>query len=451
MDEADSRPDLNFEYVRPEDVENSRSKLPIECVMCRYQWYSSIQHIFSVSSSRGCSRCSGNEKWNYSKLKAYMRKHRPEINISLVEEEDVMNAKSQLSFSCYNCGYEWITTLNSIVNGQTGCSRCSGKEKWNYSRLKAYIRKHRPEINISHICEEDVVNSKSSLSFSCNNCDYVWIATLNNIVSGQTGCSRCSGNEQWTYSRFKAYMCKYRPEINISQVCEEDVVNCKSRLSFSCYTCDYVWIATLNNIVNNNDGCARCSGNELITYDVFLERIHTRPDIDFSLTKERHINNGSESRLKCRCVKCQHIWRPSFNNIFNNNCGCPVCSSSKGEKEVKKYLEDHNITYEREVTLESLPRKRFDFRFVHEEIGYLLEFDGIQHFKERKHFHREEDSFEKAQKIDRRKTRHALRNGYCLIRIDYTQVDNVSKHIRRALRLGEDLYLSSPELYSYLS
>ena len=384
MDEADSRPDLNFEYVRPEDVENNRSKLPIECVTCGYRWYSSIQHIFSPSKMTGCASCSGKMPWTYSRLKAYMRKHRPEINISQIGKEDLENSRSRLPFSCYNCYHQWITTLHAIVNGETGCSRCAG-------------------------------------------------------------------NEKWTYFRFKAYMRKYRPEINISQICEEDVENHKSRLTFSCYNCEYEWETSLHNVVNCNTGCARCSGHEQITYDIFSERVKSRHDIDFSLTRERHINNGSESKLKCRCVECQHVWRPSFNSIFNNNSGCPVCCSSKGEKAVKKYLEDNNITYEREFILESLPRKRFDFRFVHEEIGYLLEFDGLQHFEQRDHFHREEDSFEKGQKVDRHKTRHALRNGYRLIRIDYTQVDNVHRHIRRALKSEENLYLSSPEMYSYLS
>ena len=336
----------------------------------------------------------------------------------------------------------------------TGCSSCAGNIPWTYSRLERYICKHRPEINISQIEEEDVVNNRSRLSFSCNveGCHYEWVATLSSVVNSQSGCPSCSGKEQWNFSRFKTYMRKHRPEINISQICEDDVVNRGSRLPFSCYTCGYEWETSLNNMVNGETGCSRCSGNEPITYDIFLERIDTRLDIDFSLTRERHIDNGNKSRLKCRCVECQHVWRPSFKDVFGKHqSGCPSCCSSKGEKEVKKYLEDHNIQHEREVTLESLPRKRYDFRFVHEEIGYLLEFDGIQHFEQIDYFHREEDSFEEGQRVDRRKTRHALRNGYRLIRIDYTQVDNVPRHIRRALRSEKDLYLSSPELYSYLS
>ncbi len=451
MEDAHLRPDLNFSYVEPEDVENNKSKLPIECVTCGYQWYPSIHSIFSPSTMTGCPSCSGKMKWTYSRLERYICKHRPEINISQICDDDVENHKSKLSLSCNNCEYEWMTSLNSIVNCNSGCPSCAGNAPWTYSRFKAYMRKYRPEINISQICEDDVENNKSQLSFSCNDCDYEWMSSLASVIINNTGCARCSGNEKWTFSRFKAYMRKYRPEINISQICEEDVVNKKSRLTFSCNNCYHEWMTSLHNIVNGETGCSRCAGKEAITYDVFLERIHTRPDIDFSLTKERYIDNGSESRLKCRCVECQHIWRPSSHSIFNHNSGCPACRASRGEKAVKKYLEEHNITYEREFILESLPRKRFDFRFEHKEIGYLLEFDGIQHFKETKHFHREENSFEKGQRVDRRKTRHALRNGYRLIRIDYTQVDNVHRHIRRALRSEENLYLSSSEMYSYLS
>jgi len=38
-----------------------------------------------------------------------------------------------------------------------------------------------------------------------------------------------------------------------------------------------------------------------------------------------------------------------------------------------------------------------------------------------------------------------------LIKIDYTQADNIEFHIRLESKLRQSLYLSTPELYTYLN
>lgn len=56
----------------------------------------------------------------------------------------------------------------------------------------------------------------------------------------------------------------------------------------------------------------------------------------------------------------------------------------------------------------------------------------------------------KKQQIDIMKTVSAIIEGYHMIRIDYTQINNISSHIEQAFLLKQKLYLSTPKLYGYL-
>lgn len=45
----------------------------------------------------------------------------------------------------------------------------------------------------------------------------------------------------------------------------------------------------------------------------------------------------------------------------------------------------------------------------------------------------------------------ALQAGFCLIRVDYTQKNNIEQHLRQAMSQPQRLYLSTPEMYRYIT
>lgn len=99
------------------------------------------------------------------------------------------------------------------------------------------------------------------------------------------------------------------------------------------------------------------------------------------------------------------------------------------------------IDFSIEHVLDSLPRRRYDFQFTHNNRSYLVEFDGEQHFRYVPFFHNyDEKVFEKKKRVDILKTLHAYKGGYRLIRIDYTQIDRVREHIEKALHNLDDTY-----------
>lgn len=94
----------------------------------------------------------------------------------------------------------------------------------------------------------------------------------------------------------------------------------------------------------------------------------------------------------------------------------------------------------------------FDFAFNYHGRGYLLEYDGRQHFEYVPYFHKTLLRFREAQARDKTKTQLALEMGFRVIRLDYriTTLEQVAQHLQEAWSQGCFLYCSCPILYQYL-
>lgn len=150
--------------------------------------------------------------------------------------------------------------------------------------------------------------------------------------------------------------------------------------------------------------------------------------------------------LSFKCAK-GHTWITSAGTVIRGSW-CPVCRCSHGEEAVRKVLTDAAIPFVPQFQHALLPTRKYDFAFVYNGQHYIIEFDGEQHFNYVPFFHKDENMFKFKQEIDRIKTYVAILSGYKVIRIDYSQIANVSLHILTALTVNQTLYLSTPELYN---
>lgn len=144
---------------------------------------------------------------------------------------------------------------------------------------------------------------------------------------------------------------------------------------------------------------------------------------------------------------------------------CPICKEPKSRKKkspvvshgeglCSQVLTELGLNYQSQFRILTLPRRKFDFFFVHktnlDQRNVLLEFDGQQHFKYTKKFHKSNSHFLRRQGIDRLKTRKAMEEGYYIIRIDYSQQKYLREHIICALQQNKQIYLSDLQKYQYL-
>ena len=107
---------------------------------------------------------------------------------------------------------------------------------------------------------------------------------------------------------------------------------------------------------------------------------------------------------------------------------CPKCSESKGVKQIIKFLKQRDIEFKIEYKFKDCKYKAylpFDIVILKEKkvIG-LIEYDGRQHFKAIKYFGGKEN-FNLTKLRDSIKTKYCEENNIPLLRIKYTQFDDI--------------------------
>ena len=156
--------------------------------------------------------------------------------------------------------------------------------------------------------------------------------------------------------------------------------------------------------------------------------------IDFAFNAKRH------RYWEFECIKCgEHIFRMTPTNQNDiDNCHCPYCRDkiqSKGETRIAQYLQIYNKKYQTQYIFEDCIHIKplpFDFA-IFDPSGNLkcvIEYDGEQHYKFVKIFHGDEEGFELQKKRDKIKTDYCKKHNIKLIRIPYTEFDNIEQILK---------------------
>jgi hypothetical protein len=123
---------------------------------------------------------------------------------------------------------------------------------------------------------------------------------------------------------------------------------------------------------------------------------------------------------QCECGNKKIIAGFSLRKGDTKSCGC---IKSFGEATISKLLQDNNILFEREKTFEDCyinkGKAKFDF-YVNNQ--YIIEFDGIQHFRSNSGWNTKEKVLT-TQQSDKIKNQWCKNNNIPLIRIPYTHKD----------------------------
>ena len=135
-------------------------------------------------------------------------------------------------------------------------------------------------------------------------------------------------------------------------------------------------------------------------------------------------NNSIIWKCKCDCGKiCYKSSRDLISGSVSS-CGCLI--QSKGQYEIQALLKKHNILYKKEFTFKNLKSKnngylRFDFAIFdkNDNLQYLIEFDGQQHFQQYNNDWFNHSSFQKIKQNDLLKNKYCKQNNIFLIRIPF--------------------------------
>ncbi len=245
--------------------------------------------------------------------------------------------------------------------------------------------------------ESDYINSKTPINFSCTICNKIYRKKPKEISNLKC---KCVEREE----KYKISL------VNKDIELIDNYVNARKKILHKCKNCSLEFKSSPKSILNSKYGCPSCSGK------IFsIEKYKSLLPKNLKLISTEYI--GTNYKHKHLCTDCNTEFETKPNYILHMNTNCPICSKSKGERQIIDFLDSIDIDYQKEYIVE-IDSKKLRFDFYLSKINTFIEFDGIQHFKPVDIFGGE-DYYKKLKIYDELKNEWCLKNKSHLIRIPY--------------------------------
>lgn len=387
-------------------------------------------------------------KIQYEQVKKFIEDHDYKL---LTKKEKYKNTLTKLDIECkdQDCKYIFHPTFKDFKKG-TRCPKAANNLRIDFKTIIDYVFL-RGDILLSQ--ELDYKNNKTKLKIECGICKYIFYPCYNNYKDNETGCIKCENKLKIEYEKVVDFIDKQGDKLLTEK---GDYKNNATVLTIQCGICNELFYPPFYQYKNRNTRCRKCGikkMKEKLKLSFEFVKNYIENDKKYVLVSETYIN--SKIKLKIKCLKCNKIFNPSFNQFKNRESGCPNCNQSHGERKIQDYLTKNNIKFVPQYKIENCKNKRcLPFDFYLPEFNKLIEFDGKQHFKVNKFFG--EKAFEQTQIHDNIKTNYCNNNNIFLLRIDYTEIKNIDYWLDKFLNEnfginGESLILlTNEEKYEYL-
>ena len=188
-------------------------------------------------------------------------------------------------------------------------------------------------------------------------------------------------------------------------------------------------------------GCPLCGHHNTntkltISHNKFIcdaSKIHNNY-YDYSLiTKYTYVNMTTKTPIICP----NHgvFYMTPHNHLQGQRCR--KCSKmSKGEHQIHHILTNMNIQFIHEKYFDTCKYvRKLPFDFYIPEHNCCIEYDGEQHFKPIQHFGGEH-KYKLTQHRDNIKTKYCIDNNIDLLRISYTDINNIKTIIHQHFNIG---------------
>ena len=342
-----------------------------------------------------------------------------DFNLTLIEYIDSKNIIVE-----DNIGYKYKLNFCNIKN-RNKLPHLFKKNPFVIENIKNYLKVNDTGLTL---LSEEYIDCKHKLEFICDKHSDkgVLYKTLDDIINGHQYCKYCGIEKRAEQYRVSDEMIKCRcDELDLIYI-ERYVKNQETWVRFKCKihldkgVQDIGWYHLKTCAV----GCAFCTGRYKTTEDFIKEINIINPDVE--IIGEY---TGSENHVDCRCKICGNTWSPIGRSLKNGQ-GCPICTSSKGEIKIKRFLDNNKIVYVTQKTFdECVYKEKLRFDFYLPDYNILIEYDGEQHFKPvdfaNKGFSWANEIFKYNQIKDEIKNVYCKNNNIKLVRIPYWKFDNI--------------------------
>jgi len=320
--------------------------------------------------------------------------------------EKYINSTTKMKIICPFHGV-FFQTPNKHLQGQK-CKYCS---------KSLHIRDYINQVNNIHnnyylYNNINYINTKTDIIVTCpKHGDF--IINANHHLKGY-GCPLCN---KGSYLTTKTFIIKALEIYGDSFSYEKtNYINNKTKMTVTCSKHGDFQVTPYNFFKGHT--CIKCHFEKKFDNDYFLEKARLKHN-DLYDYPEKYIN--SITKIKIICKKHGAFYQKPNDHLQGH--GCPICKNSKGEQNVRKFLLEKNINFKQQKKFKDCKdKKELPFDFYLPDYNLCVEYDGIQHFKE-KDFFGGKKGLKKIQKHDKIKNQHCYKNNIGLLRIKYD--DNV--------------------------
>lgn len=377
-----------------------------------------------------------NKKFIYKEVKEFINS----LGYQLISEEYINN-RTKLTIQDKD-DYLYFVNLDKIKQ-YGNPERFHTLNLYTIQNIKLWCKLNNKPFEL---LSNDYKGNSVKLKWKCfkDGCREIFESTWADVFSGK-GCGICAGKQIGLFNclatKNQELASEWHPTKNSTLTPYNVTIGYeKTDIWWQCKTnLKHEWKATILSRHNLKNGCPYCSGrypteeNNLLVNNPEL-CLEWNFNKNKKLPKEYCPNSGKKVWWKCK--DCGHEWEAVIGDRNNNQRGCPECNQSKGEKECKRVLDLRDIYY--------IPQREFDgliglgggnlsYDFYIEKYNLLIEYQGEQHERYIKGFHKSKKDFKKQQEHDRKKKEYALSNGYNFLEIWYWNFDNIEKILNETL------------------
>lgn len=181
-------------------------------------------------------------------------------------------------------------------------------------------------------------------------------------------------------------------------------------------------------------GCPKCGVNKRVekrtnTRDSFILKAREIHGWKYDYSKVNYVN--SQTKVCIICPEHGEFWQKP-NSHLSQKQGCPTCSESHIESEVRKILIENRIKFEQEKKFNWLGLQRLDFYL--NDYNIAIDCQGRQHFEDVGFFNNGKngnDYLSYIKKLDKKKKELCEKHEVKLYYINFD--DNAEKEVKKIL------------------
>lgn len=275
-----------------------------------------------------------------------------------------------------------------------------------------------------------VENRNKRVRYLCKcDCGNLVVVYGYSLTSGDTQSCGCLKAE-----RSKEACCKDIIGKQFYWLTVEDIIpgtHNRNRTAVCRCVCGQVVNVSYGNLTSGNVkscGCLRKKISSKNAYDLTGQIIN-----DIEVLK-RAGNRRREALWDSKCF-CGRIFQATSYQLLSGTIKSCGCIKSYPEEIIAKYLDEHNVDYERQKHFDDCKDQHtLSFDFYIRSINSIIEYDGELHYIQNDGF----NDLEKQQKHDAIKTKYCEDHNINLLRIPYWEKDNIESILADWLFLNED-------------